>query len=395
MHFSVPIHLTVALLASGINANLDACPVRSGGKALYVQSNEQQNYVISIPIGSDGKLYGGIATLTNGMGSDIIDGTTNAPAESDALSSQSSVFVIDDLVFAVNAGSNTLSMFKIDTSDPSKISMVGESAAIPGEFPVTVTASTKRKTACVGYTGAKAGVSCAKFTEHGLQQMKAVLDFELNQTTPPVGPTNTVAQVFFAASDTRLVTTVKGDPTTNNTGFISVLAFQDSDSSMFQSHDVRSSLPGTAVLFGGVEIPHTSELFITDASFGATALNLNTVTDRVSLKNKIVIENQQATCWATYSRARGSVFVTDAALDRLIEIKADGSKILSTLNLTNGDPGLTELKAVGRFVYALSPGNGTIEASITVVDAFEGRQIQHFELEKLGAGQRSQGLAIY
>ncbi|KAJ5289001.1 hypothetical protein N7478_002031 [Penicillium angulare] len=395
MHFSFPIHLIVALIASGTNANLDACPVRPGAKALYLQSNEQQNSVISIPIGSDGKLYGGIATLSGGMGSDIINAMTNAPAESDALSSQSSVFVIDDVVFAVNAGSNTLSMFRIDPSSPTRISMVGEPATIPGEFPVTVAASMKRKTACVGYTGARSGVSCARFTEQGLQQMAQVLDFRLNQTTPPVGPTNTVAQVFFAASDTRLVTTVKGNPTTNNTGFISVLAFQDSHSSVFQSHDVRSSLPGTAVLFGGVEIPHTSDLFITDASFGATVLSLDTVNDKVSLKNKLVIANQQATCWAAYSPARGSVFVTDAALDRLIEITPDGSKTLTTLNLRNGDPGLTELKAAGRFVYALSPGNGTIEASITVVDTFEGRQIQHFELEKLGGGQRSQGLAIY
>ena len=273
--------------------------------------------------------------------------------------------------------------------------MVGEPAKIPGEFPVTVTASIKRKTACVGYTGAEAGVSCAEFTKEGLQQMDRVLDFELHQTTPPVGPTNTVAQVFFAANDTRLITTVKGDPSADKAGFVSVLPFRDSYSSVFESHDIRSSPPTTAVLFGAVEIPGTSDLFITDASFGATILSLNNVTDEVSLKHKITIENQKATCWAAYSQARDSVFVTDAASNRLIEVSDDGSKILTTLDFKNGDPGLTDLKANGRFVYALSPGNGTTVAAITVVDSFQGRQIQHFELDNLGAGQRSQGLAIF
>ncbi|KAI1836862.1 hypothetical protein DTO006G1_5752 [Penicillium roqueforti] len=248
---------------------------------------------------------------------------------------------------------------------------------------------------CVGYTGAKSGVSCAEFTPEGLQQMDQVIDIELHQTTPPVGPTNTVARVFFAANDTRLITTVKGDPSAGKAGFVSVLPFKDSCSSVFESHDIRSSPPSTAVLFGGVEIPGTSDLFITNASFGATVLILDDVTDEVSLKHKITIEGQKATCWATYSPLRESVFLTDAASNRLVEVRNDGSKILTILDLRNGDHGLTDVRAIGHYVYALSPGNGTKVAAITVVDSFDGRQIQHFELDKLGAGQRSQGLAIF
>jgi hypothetical protein len=297
-------------------------------------------------------------------------------------------------LFAVNAGSNSLSMFKIDETDATHLSMIGKPASISGEFPVTVAASAKRNVACVGYTGAEAGTSCASFMSEGLGQMKQVLKFDLGQTTPPTGPTNTVAQVFFTANDTRLVTTVKGNPTMNETGFISVLPFKDSYSSTFESCDTRSSPSGTAVLFGGVNIPDTSDMFITDASFGATLLSLNTTTDEVSLEHKIAIKGQQATCWAAYSQARESVFVTDAAANRLIEINEDGSKIISIIDLENGDPGLIDLQTSGRFVYALSPGNGTTPAAITVVDSFQARQIQHFTLDKLGAGKRSQGMAI-
>ncbi|KAF3401692.1 hypothetical protein F1880_009969 [Penicillium rolfsii] len=395
MHFSIPVSIEIALFASRIHASAIACPSGHAGKALYLQTNEQQNSLISIPIGKDGMLYGGISTPTGGQGGDSINGMTNMPAGPDALSSQGSVFTIDGFFFAVNAGSNTLSMFKVNKFDPTKVTMTGEPVKIPGEFPVTVTASTKRRTVCVGYTGAKAGVSCTQFTADGLQRMEEVLHLNLNQTTPPVGPTNTVAQVFFAADDTRLITTVKGDPSSGRTGFVSVLPFKDPISSIFQNHDIRTSPPGTAVLFGGVEIPGTSNLLVTDASFGATILELNDITNEISLKQKIVIENQKATCWAAYSRARESIFVTDAALNRLVEVSKDGSTTVKIVDLKNGDPGLVDLQIVDRFVYALSPGNGTTVAAITVFDTFQGRQIQHYELGMLGVGQRSQGLAVF
>ncbi|KAJ6093575.1 hypothetical protein N7486_008864 [Penicillium sp. IBT 16267x] len=285
-------------------------------------------------------------------------------------------------------------MFKIDQIDATNLTMVGEPAEIPGEFPVTVGASVKHSMACVGYTGAKSGTSCAEFTRLGLGQMKQVVEFDLDQTTPPIGPTNTVAQVFFAADESRLITTVKGDPTTNKTGFISVLPFKDARSPTFEDDDIRSSPSGTAVLFGGVNDPGTSDLFITDASFGTTLLSLNHTTEKLFLEHKVTIKGQGATCWAAYSQARKSFFVTDDAVNRLIEINKDGSEIMSMLDLTNGDIGLTDLQVSGRFVYALSPGNGTMPAAITVVDSVKGRQIQHFLLEKLGAGKRSQGMAI-
>ncbi|KAJ5115534.1 hypothetical protein N7526_011415 [Penicillium atrosanguineum] len=301
------------------------------------------------------------------MGSDGINEATMMPASPDALSSQGSVVYL----FAVNAGSNTVSMFEIDANDATRLFMVGMPAAIPGDFPVTVAASVKRQVVCVGYTGAKAGTSCASFTPDGINQMEEVVSFDLGQTTPPTGPTNTVAQVFFTANDTRLITTVKGDPTTNKTGFISVLPFKDLCSTDFELYDTRSSPPGTAVLFGGVNIPNTSDIFVVDASFGATLLELNTTSDILYLRRKVVIEGQKATCWSSYSQARGSFFVADAAVNRLAEISGDGSRIMSILDLENGDPGLIDLQTCGRFVYALSPGNGTTPAAITVVDPFK------------------------
>jgi hypothetical protein len=82
--------------------SIDSCPRDPtngwpAGKAVYVQSNEQNNSIISIPIGRDGKLYGGMVTSSGGMGGDGIDGTTNKAAAPDALSSQGSVTVGGDV----------------------------------------------------------------------------------------------------------------------------------------------------------------------------------------------------------------------------------------------------------------------------------------------------------
>ena len=44
---------------------------------------------------------------------------------------------------AVNAGSNTLSLFKIDPADPTKLTKVGNDADTLGEFPVSVAFSQK------------------------------------------------------------------------------------------------------------------------------------------------------------------------------------------------------------------------------------------------------------
>lgn len=104
MHFTLnSLCLVTTLLVEFTNANfIEAClgdPYNRWhpGKALYLQSNEQDNSVVSIPIGRDGKLYGGMVTSSGGKGSAGIDGATNKPAGPDALSSQGSVTVSGDV----------------------------------------------------------------------------------------------------------------------------------------------------------------------------------------------------------------------------------------------------------------------------------------------------------
>ncbi|KAH7070058.1 hypothetical protein FB567DRAFT_539749 [Paraphoma chrysanthemicola] len=375
--------------------------VMAVGKAVYFLTNDKENAVVALPIGADGTLSNGTVTNTGGAGSIAIDGATMQPGVPDALVGQSSLTVAGNNIFAVNAGSNTLTMMSISAADPTRLTMLGQPVAIPGEFPNTVAASMKNKLVCVGTTGAVAGISCASFSaKKGLGKMDALRAFDIGQTTPPVGPTNTVSQTFFSNDESMLFTTVKGDPAVNNTGFLSTFSVQQTrnGASKLSMQDVRSSPQGTAVLFGSATIPDTPDaLFVTDASFGAAVLSLNQNGEATAAKAQ-AIDGQAATCWATISDATKSAFVTDVGANRVVEMSIEDASIISQLDLSeNGDPGLIDLKSGGNFIYALSPGNGTTDAAVTVLDVSGGqgsmKMAQHFELGGI-AGKTAQGMAV-
>lgn len=297
----------------------------------------------------------------------------------------------------MNPGSNTLSMMQISQDDPTNLVLLGEPATIPGDFPNTIAASLKNNLVCVGTTGVRAGISCASFSGTGLSEFDQLRPLNLHQTTPPIGPFDTISQTFFSEDETRLFVTVKGNPTQNTTGFFSVFPIMETsgNSRALALRDFQSSPNGTAVLFGSVQIPGTSRIFVTDAAFGGAVLTLDSAGDHVSLLAKQQIDGQQATCWAAFSKEHGTVFVTDVGVNRLIEMSSVNAEVISTVDLTNGDPGLIDLQAVGEFVYALSPGNGTTEPAITVIDIHRKQQIQHFQVRHLGGSKSSQGLAIF
>ncbi|GJN84363.1 hypothetical protein PLIIFM63780_007919 [Purpureocillium lilacinum] len=340
-------------------------------------TNDETNGVVALPVGSDGKLSKGTVTSTQGNGSVALHSDGN-PGTPDALVSQSALTI---------AG---------------KLSLVGQPVAIPGDFPNTVAASAKNGLVCVGTTGSKSGISCTSFSDAGLRPMDDLRVFDLGQTTPPVGPTNTVSQVFFSADESQLFCIVKGDPATNKTGFFSTFPVERKaacrggvGSATLSKTDTRSVPEGSAVLFGSQTIPGTSNVFATDASFGAMVLSINQTSRAATTVAKSPIEGQVATCWVTISSTTGTAFVTDVAVNRLVEMSLKDASIMSEIDLSaTGDPGLIDLRAAGQFLYALSPGNGTIEGAVTVIDlAGSTKMVQHFGLRGM-AGQRAQGMAV-
>jgi hypothetical protein len=253
--------------------------------------------------------------------------------------------------------------------------MVGVPVSTLGEFPMSVTLSTTLQQACVANSGAKAGIACFSMTATGLKPLDTALrPFNLGQTTPPKGPLSTVSQTFFNTDSTALLTTVKGDPTVNNTGFLSVFPVVNGQVS---TQDIQSSPAGTAVLFGTALIPNSNSIFVTDASFGSATLSLSAANiATVSASTKIA--DQKATCWAAISDVTNSAFVTDVAVNHLVEVDTTTGAIIKELNSTNGNPGLIDLVTKGNFIYALSPGNNATKAAVTVFDISGGQGCELF-----------------
>jgi hypothetical protein len=66
---------------------------RATQQAAYFITNEDENMVVSLPIGEDGMLGDGSMVATGGAGSASIDGSTNEPAAVDPLVSQSALTI--------------------------------------------------------------------------------------------------------------------------------------------------------------------------------------------------------------------------------------------------------------------------------------------------------------
>ncbi|KAL5415570.1 hypothetical protein PMIN06_009119 [Paraphaeosphaeria minitans] len=370
------------------------------GKAIYFITNEAENAVVALPIKRDGSLAAGKSTKTGGAGEVMIQAATGNPQHPDGLASQSSLTIVGNTIFAVNPGSNTVSMLAIDPKDPLCLTVVGKPVAVPGEFPNTVAASAKNNLVCVATTGAVAGVSCASFSHRGIEPMDKLRLFDIGQSTPPKGPINTVSQTLFSSDETKLLTMVKGDPTSNKTGYVSVFDIERQwrRPSTLATRGVRSSPNGTAVLFGTSSIPgRPNSYFASDASFGAAVISLDHK-GVATTAHRQVIEGQKATCWATVSTASHSAFVADVGRDLLVEMSLSDASIIKEYDLSaNGDPGLIDLASAGSFVYALSPGNGTTGAAVTVLDVSGGKgrakQAQRFSVAGL-ASSSAQGMAV-
>ncbi|KAL2872404.1 YncE family protein [Aspergillus lucknowensis] len=396
MHFSIKTALLLAASTSAFPSH------HADPKAVYVLTNTEDNAVIGLPVGHDGLLKPGHVTLTGGRGGTALT-APGTPSGPDALFSQAPLYVAGEYIFAVNPGSNTVSMLKVHPHHPALLTPIGEPAAIPGEFPITVAASLKNSLVCVGTTGALAGISCGPFNEHGIGALDALRPYALNQTTPPIGPPNTVTHTFFSDDETHLLTTVKGVPMTDNIGFLSVFEVLRDDgacrpngaSASLSRHDTRSALNGTNLLFGAALIPHSSRVFVTDPSFGVAVLDLNEHSDAATLETRMPIPGQMALCWAAYSAKRNSVFTSDGARNRIVEVDADDASIVSAVDLPNDDPSGLDLIAAGDLVYLLSPGNGTTDAAVTVWDAAKEKQVQRFSLKEYGGDRNAVGIGAF
>ncbi|KAL9034784.1 MAG: hypothetical protein Q9180_005214, partial [Flavoplaca navasiana] len=219
--------------------------------------------------------------------------------------------------------------------DPTRLTMIGQPVDTMGDFPITAAISRKIKIACIGNSGAQAGIAC--FSMHHRRDLKPLSDspivFPRNQTTPPAGPFNTVSHIFFNQDETMLFITVKGDPMKNTTGFLSMLPVQENG---IGTQDTRSSPPSTQVLFGSTIIPDSNNIVATDAAFGAATISTD---GTPAILHKTTIQNQSATCWAAVPPVTKTAFVVDVGTDNIVEVDPASGEVLQDTALMSDNQG--------------------------------------------------------
>ncbi|KAJ3805990.1 hypothetical protein F5876DRAFT_69321 [Lentinula aff. lateritia] len=292
----------------------------------YWMTNEDSgNYILAADVGSDGQVNLREAYATGGMGLHGINGGNTGP---DGLFGQGSVAVsnVTNKLVAVNPGSGTVSLFSINPSDPSNLTLIGDPAGSGGQWPTSVTFNKAGDIVCALNGGEVNGVSCFSVNQtSGLTPLADTTRYlGINQTTPAAGPTNTVSQILFSSDSSKLLVAYSGT-TPTAPGY---LGYYDIgvNGSLSKNFSAIAPPSGGVLPFSITPVPGQEAYVVADPALGFEVYDLT----GANRSSAVAISGQGATCWSTYSPSTGSYLLIDAQ-GRIFEIAIDAATLQSTI----------------------------------------------------------------
>ena len=333
---------TALLGAPAVLANADEG--EGGHHAVFVQTNDPNgNSIAAYSQNQNGSLTYTATYATGG------NGGRAAGAVSDPLASQSSL-VYDNqyhLLLAPNAGSNTVSVFRV-RGDRLRLEQV---VASGGPFPASIAVHDNLAFVLdAGLAGYVQGYRIAGGRLHPIAGSQRSLG--LANSNPP-GFLQSPGQVGFTPDGRHLVITLKG----NNGGSVDVFSVSD---------DGQLSNAPTATAVGGVPFAFVFDpqghVVIVNAAFG----NLSTYTvngnGSLSLVSAGASDGQIAACWVIGTK--GSFYVANTGSGSLSRYTIDNNGTVALRNplAATGIAGAIDMTASGHFLYAQSGGSGSVKA---------------------------------
>jgi hypothetical protein len=312
---------------------------------------------------ADGSLMWRDAVTAGGRGAHG-NSTTLGP---DPLFSQGSIktSVNGRILATVNAGSNTVAVFSINSFRPSGLTMLGNPFSSQGQFPVSVAINQNGTSLCVLNGGQVSGVSCFIIDiELGLVTKPNTLrTLPLNQTTPASGPPGSASQLVFSEDGTRLIASIKGIPPTP--GYLAVWEV-DKDGSLSQDHTTIAPPTGGLLPFSMTVIPGKNALLVTDPGVGFDIFDLSTGGNS-SKSSAVPIPGQSATCWSSYSNKTGNYYLTDINTSIVTEVNVDQNlkgTIVKQYQQQNMSATIdNDIATIGNkdFLYILAPNTTAVQ----------------------------------
>ncbi|KAL6915009.1 hypothetical protein FSST1_012769 [Fusarium sambucinum] len=299
-------------------------PKPSNGALYFLDSDPNGASVVSFGMTKDGSLGEPVRTSTRGNG--MIGNNINGSVTADPLFSQGSIIVDENLLFTVNAGSNTMAAFHVSKNDPVHPKLIGQPVDTIGTTPNTVAYSSKHKVACVANTGTKPGVQC--FSVSGSDGVKPVGGLRslpvMNQTNPIMGPPNTVSNILFNPSETALFVVIKGDGM--QSGYIYAYKVENG----IVSEQAVVSRPENLPIPFGMSFSNDNSAVVSTPAYGAAFVSISK-DYTVSTENVLNITTQMATCWTARSSETGSVYLLDAGVANINAVNQETKAISRTL----------------------------------------------------------------
>ena len=311
---------------------------------VFVQNDGLQgNEVIAYRRSDDGALTQVGAYPTGGVGGALEGSVVDHTASQNSLTYDAA----ENLLFAVNAGSNTVSAFSVD-GDRLKLDQVVGSG---GRFPVSV--ATDGSTAFVLNAEEGGSIQGYRISRGGLVAIPGENRALGLSVDAPAGEqfTHTPGDIAFSPDGSQLIVTTKAAGQS-----IEVFSNPVTDLS---AKPVVDSLPGEVPF--AVAFDSQGRLLLTETGpdvLGSFVLNRN---GTISPLDEIATGGL-ATCWVTGVENR-FFFTSNAESATLTGFAAGfgGQPPLTKLTTTSTSPGTVDAASVGNFLYVQGGAEGTVD----------------------------------
>jgi hypothetical protein len=332
----------IAALAVAAPSAFAAPPAESAAPsqgAVFVQTdNLTANTVVAYKRSAKGRLTKAGVYKTGGKGGQL------AGSKVDFLASQGSLAMDAEAgtLFAVNAGSNTITEFAIDGTKLTREAIVPSG----GEFPASIAVSGES----LYVLNARGGGSIQGYSlASGKPKLMKAWNRPLG-LDPAATPefTHTPGQVAFTPDGSKLIVTTKG-----NTSSVDVFAVKNG---VVAQTPVVTSLP-EAVPFA-VNFDPAGNLLVAEAGPNAIASFKIASNGSLTPLGAAVPTGQEATCWIT--QVGNTAFLGNAGSATVSAFGVKGAS-LTALGNTPTSPGTVDSAAVGTYLYVQTGGEGVVD----------------------------------
>jgi hypothetical protein len=334
--------LATAGLIVGFAGAAVASPARPGPGsqgAVFVQTdNPSGNTIVAYQRAGNGTLLPAGSYATGGVGGALGGSVVDHTA------SEGSLAYAGGSLFAVNAGSNTVTSFAVVGDHLIRRQVVGSG----GQFPVSIAARGN----LLYVLNARGGGSIQGYLNTGgyltpIPAWNRQLGFN---PAPTPEFTSTPAQIGFTPDGSKLVVTTKGDG--NSIDTYSVGLFGPSP------RPVVTPLPG-AVPFG-FAFDRAGNLALTEAGTNSVA-TFRLAPDGVAVPISSTPTGQQATCWIVADGTH--LYASNAGSGDLSVLADNGNGALTSQGTAATDPGTVDAAVTpdGTHLYVQTGATGTVD----------------------------------